>query len=448
MARLVPVGTGGQPIALAPGENIVGRSDATSIRDPKCSRRQVSITLDPSGRAFLTTLGMNSSVVSRTGGRDEVVTKGAAPVELRDGDVVQLLIGQYAYALSLNPDATQAADSQPTPAQQPMSQPSPPPANVPPASGGTPARPPQSAEATPDRQQQRDEGAGGAADDGDARPVCKYGATCYRKNADHLAQYRHPQQPQSPSRAQQQQQQPQAPQSQSQSQPQQQQQQPSGDAQTAQTAPPPQDLVADDRAPRAAQRPVFRTPVSAPAAASRLPAGPAQGSRKLVVQALGTSVLRFAPRDAAAVMGRVAGEFLERHAAPDLRLAVADEDQSILEEDARFEVLCTHPSALWAEGYAVACEVNWRWKQADPRMHDVLGADFAALVTARHPRPGQAGNVYDVQVEGRPAVFLCVPPNVGNPDKPDYLTGPESLETGRALYEQMVRRLLQQAFNQ
>jgi uracil DNA glycosylase len=42
-----------------------------------------------------------------------------------------------------------------------------------------------------------DDGEVGSSDDegipvGDVRPMCKYGAACYRKNTDHLAQFRHP----------------------------------------------------------------------------------------------------------------------------------------------------------------------------------------------------------------------------------------------------------------
>lgn len=152
---------------------------------------------------------------------------------------------------------------------------------------------------------------------------------------------------------------------------------------------------------------------------------------RLGFASLGTSMLNFDPKRAAAIACEEIKEFLESNRDTRISIVLAEPDRRVFEEfqasrpaDERFVLTEFNLAALSDEGLPcrfVACETNWRWKPADPEMDRMLASrSFNEKHRKLHSDVGKTAQVYETAV-GDTVFFACVVPNGGNPLKADYI---------------------------
>eukprot|EP00727_Mastigamoeba_balamuthi_P004120 m51a1_g13705 putative dna ligase 3-like (376) ;mRNA; r:76489-77931 len=199
----------GAQVVVPPGVSDIGTPPARARATLGERRKQIEFRAQADGRAFITARGANPSCFFGEG-RAPVVMKPGVEYAVSDGDQFTLLADKYPCTVHVRsgpppcaasaakrpqPDARPPPDSEP-PAKaprldaQPQQSPQPPQSPQPQQSQQQQQQQPQHS------QQQQQEGGNGAADTGaddndDPRPLCKYGAACYRKNPQHIAEFRH-----------------------------------------------------------------------------------------------------------------------------------------------------------------------------------------------------------------------------------------------------------------
>ena len=167
-ARLVPARDHshakgrGEPVALKEGENLVGRdrkSAAVWIDDKRCSRKQAVLTWTKEGAGSLeiTVSGTNPCFLcGKEGGKPTPLTKKEGSTALRHGDTICLLALEFPFVVEL----TGSEDDEDELIIELSSE-----------------------EEGEDAMQDNE--------DGDTRPPCEYGTSCYRKNEDHNRKFYH-----------------------------------------------------------------------------------------------------------------------------------------------------------------------------------------------------------------------------------------------------------------
>ncbi|XP_017036950.1 uncharacterized protein F21D5.5 [Drosophila kikkawai] len=105
VCTLKPVEPEHQTIHLSTGENFVGRSRETGIRDNKCSKRQLQLQVDLKlCGVTLKVLGVNPC------GVNGVMVMQHSECELKHGDLVEIVYGRHPFEVVFNPPPTDAKE--------------------------------------------------------------------------------------------------------------------------------------------------------------------------------------------------------------------------------------------------------------------------------------------------------------------------------------------------
>lgn len=164
------------------GPHVVGRGDVSGVADRRCSRRQVELTLrdvdDDAAAATATvvvrSVGVNIGCLYRSE-EPPIAMKQGVEYRAASGDQFTLLADRFPFVIHVVDDDDDAAA--PPPAKRAKEEEGV--ANE----GSTAVDEPAAAAAAVSASDDDEE---------DPRPMCKYGMSCYRKNADHFLEFRHP----------------------------------------------------------------------------------------------------------------------------------------------------------------------------------------------------------------------------------------------------------------
>ncbi|BFF91114.1 uncharacterized protein DMAD_09472 [Drosophila madeirensis] len=95
-------------IRLSAGENFVGRSKETGIRDSRCSKQQLRLHVDPKSCGItLKVLGMNPC------GINGVMVMQHTECELKHGDLVEIVYGRHGYEVVFSPPPVESTEEKP-----------------------------------------------------------------------------------------------------------------------------------------------------------------------------------------------------------------------------------------------------------------------------------------------------------------------------------------------
>ncbi|KAM8706618.1 hypothetical protein ACLKA7_010822 [Drosophila subpalustris] len=109
ICTLKPMEAEHSAIQLTNGENIVGRSKETGIRDSRCSKKQLQLQVDlKRGSIQLKVLGLNPC------GINGVMAMQHTECELMHGDILEIVYGRHPYEVVFNPIPASETNSQET----------------------------------------------------------------------------------------------------------------------------------------------------------------------------------------------------------------------------------------------------------------------------------------------------------------------------------------------
>eukprot|EP00667_Euglena_gracilis_P023888 EG_transcript_27208 len=178
-------------VPLPLGTTALGRNPATGNTDPNVSRNHATVEVEGAS-VTITAVGMNAPVIYRraaAGAAPEVckMTKGQKE-PLRVGDAVALLqSGKYKYTLTEGAPAPR--DPPKLERRSSLVEPQPYEDEAAPAAAAVRATPIEEAKHEEEPPPKK---AKVPTEVPDIRPVCKYGASCYRHNRRHFEEYAHP----------------------------------------------------------------------------------------------------------------------------------------------------------------------------------------------------------------------------------------------------------------